>query len=271
MFKKLLHEPLIHFLLIGGFIFFLYSFSSASAQDSNKDILISKEQIKQLSFRWEKKHFREPTTQELSQLIEQKIYEKIMVDEAIALGLDKNDLIINRRLMQKVEFISTDLVQLDEPTQEELLAYLKKHSKDFALESTISFKQLYFKTYQEAINFQKTLNTVDASTKKYTNNFMLKSMQTKRSKKEVSARFGKKFSDKIFNLKTNLWQEPLPSAYGFHLVYIMKKEENKTPSLDAIRAIVKSEYLNKKREELNQKFYQDLRKNYTIKTQKPNE
>ena len=266
MLKRLLHEPLIHFLLIGGLIFSIFSLKNPTTQ-SQEIINISKAQIKQLQFRWQKKHFREPSKEELHQLIEQKIYEKIMVNEALGLGLEKNDPIINRRLMQKIEFISTDLAQLQDPSDKELLTYLQEHPKAFAKAPKISFKQLYFSTQEEALSFLKQLDTSDFKTGTYRNTFMLDTLQNKLTQQELSRNFGKHLAQEVFVLKEGTWQGPIRSGYGFHLVYITQKNTGELPPLDSLKQRLKKEWLNAKQKEINQAFYQDLRKNYTIKVE----
>ena len=57
-----------------------------------------------------------PTPEEMASLVESKIHEEILFREALAMGLDKDDAIIKRRLAQKMDFVIEDLATMLEPT-----------------------------------------------------------------------------------------------------------------------------------------------------------
>jgi len=89
----LLREPLLHFLLIGAALFLFYNLQNEGHIDNNR-IVISAAQINHLVTLWEKKRQRPPTQTELESMIQQQVREEVMVREALAMGLDKNDSII---------------------------------------------------------------------------------------------------------------------------------------------------------------------------------
>ena len=135
MFKKYLHEPLFHFLLLGALLFAFYSWSNKDTLDDTEStidtIVLTQVEVVQLSNQWEKSHSRLPTVEEKQELIDKAIYTKVMYKEALKMGLDKNDPVIRERLIQKMEFLSADMAQLIEPTDEELVAYMHQHADDF--------------------------------------------------------------------------------------------------------------------------------------------
>jgi hypothetical protein len=135
LFKKYLHEPLFHFLLLGALLFAFYSWSNKDTLDDTEStidtIIVTEEEVDQLSNQWEKSHLRLPTAKEKQELLDKTIYTKVMYKEALKMGLDKNDPVIRGRLIQKMEFLSADMAQLIEPTDEELIAYMHQHADDF--------------------------------------------------------------------------------------------------------------------------------------------
>ena len=136
MFKKYLHEPLFHFLLLGALLFAFYSWSNKGTLDDTESVIdtivVTEEEIVQLSNQWKKSHLRLPTAEEKKELLDKAIYTKVMYKEALKMGLDKNDPVIRGRLIQKMEFLSADMAQLIEPTDEELVTYMHQHADDFA-------------------------------------------------------------------------------------------------------------------------------------------
>ena len=78
---------------------------------------------------------RPPTREELEGLIRDRVREEVYYREAMAMGLDRDDPIIRRRLQQKMEFVTDDVAALAEPTDAELSEYLKTHAEVFRVRS----------------------------------------------------------------------------------------------------------------------------------------
>jgi hypothetical protein len=119
--KQWRKEPLLHFLVIGAMIFVFFSIANKEeAAVSGNKIIVSSAEIERLGYNWSKRWNRPPTETELQGLIESYIKEEVYYREALTLGLDQNDTILRRRLMQKMEFLSNDLAELNQPDETEL-------------------------------------------------------------------------------------------------------------------------------------------------------
>ena len=81
--KKILREPLLHFLLIGALLFLVYG--AVNTEQNENDILIDDNLINELAAKWELKRNRQPNLQELTGLIEQYIEQEVLYQEAIRL------------------------------------------------------------------------------------------------------------------------------------------------------------------------------------------
>ena len=86
---------------------------------------------------------RPPTQEEWEGLIRDRVRQEVFYREALALGLDKDDLIIRRRLQQKMEFVSDDVAAQAQPTDAELNAYLQAHPDSFRVDQRFTFRQVY--------------------------------------------------------------------------------------------------------------------------------
>jgi peptidyl-prolyl cis-trans isomerase C len=274
--NTLLREPLLYFLLIGAALFIIYDLQNENVSN-NKRIVISEVQVDHLITLWEKNRQRLPTQVELQGMIEQQIREEVMYREALAMGLDKNDRIVRRRLAQKVEFISADLATLVEPTDAELQDYLATNSEQFILPARINFEHVY-------INTSKHKNNVEAYAKRLLNeltqassdvdintigdSLLLDQQYEKQTEHDVSRLFGESFASKLFTLPAGNWQGPVQSGYGFHLVRINNKTENQQPELYTVRAKVRLEWLSQQRREMDKIFYNSLRQRYEIVVEK---
>ena len=119
--KELYKEPLLHFLVIGVLIFTLFSIVNKEEDIVfGIKIVVSSADIQRLSTSWARKWNRPPTETELQGLVESHIREEVYYREALALGLDKNDTVLRRRLMQKMEFLSNDIAEMNTPDETEL-------------------------------------------------------------------------------------------------------------------------------------------------------
>ena len=273
MLKKWLREPLLHFLLIGGLLFVVYGLRNEGLVDQGNRIEITEADINRLLIVWEKKRQRPPTQVELEGMIEQQIREEVMYREALVMGLEHNDPVVRRRLAQKVEFISADLVAQVEPTEAELGKYLASHSEKFELPGRINFLQIYLNTdkrgaavQEDAQQLLEQMRQADSKVDIATagDPIMFGQQHEQVTMREVSRLFGKDFASKLFALPVGNWQGPVLSGYGLHLVRIDNKTTARQPELDKVREKVRNEWFSQQRRTMDEAFYQSLRQRYEI-------
>jgi len=140
--KRLLREPLVHFLLIGTALFLAFDLAGKRDDGAPGTIVITREQLASLASGFTRTWQRPPTDEEMEGLIQNRLREEVFCREALALGLDKDDAVIRRRLRQKMEFVSEDLAAQGEPTDAELGAYLKEHPNEFRASTNGSVPEL---------------------------------------------------------------------------------------------------------------------------------
>ncbi|GMR18444.1 MAG: peptidylprolyl isomerase [Gammaproteobacteria bacterium] len=273
MFKKLLCEPLLHFLLIGASLFLIYGLQNDGITDQSKRIVFTGADINRLVLVWEKKRQRPPTQVELEGLIEQRIREEVMYREALAMGLDQNDSIVRRRLAQKVEFITADIAAQFEPTDAELEEYLARHTDKFEVPGRISFVHVYLNRDQRGENVQQdALSLLEQLSEPGSQKdimtagdpFMLGQQHNKMTRHDVSRLFGRDFTNRVFTLPPGSWQGPVSSGYGLHLVRIDDETAAVQPDLSAVRDKVYGEWQAQQRRDMDKAFYQSLRQRYEI-------
>jgi len=263
--KKWLREPLLHFLFIGAVLF--------GISDQSKRIVFTSADINRLVLLWEKQRQRPPSQAELQGLIEKQIREQVLYREALAMGLDKNDSIVRRRLAQKVEFISSDLAAQIEPSDKDLTDYLASHRDKFEIPGRISFVQIYLSTdkrgagvEQDASRLLLELKKVgaDVDITKFGDSFMFGQVHNQFTEYNVARLFGQVFAEKLLTLPISVWQGPILSSYGLHLLRIDNKIEASQPDLATIRDKVRTEWMNQQRLIVDKAFYKSLRQRYEI-------
>ena len=268
--KKWHKEPLLHFLIIGTAIFAVFSIANKEeAADSGNKIVVSSAEIKRLSDSWSKRRNRPPSEIELQGLIDSYIKEEIYYREALSLGLDQNDTIIRRRLMQKMEFLSNDLAELDQPNETELNKYFVDNENKYKIPARISFTHIYFsldKRGARALEDSKlVLTELDAPrAPELGDRFMMEYDFVRDTPSEVTRLFGSGFAEQLFALETNTWQGPIASGYGYHLVRINEKIDARVPELASVIEKVRTDFMFEQRQKTNKEIYDKFKERYEI-------
>jgi len=273
--KRILKEPLLHFLLLGVAIFVAYGFVSNSTGGRSEPgkIVITQGQIEHLATAFARTWQRSPSAEELEGLVRDRVREEIYCREAMALGLDKDDTIIRRRLRQKMEFVYDDIATQVEPTEAELNAYLQAHRGAFRLEPRFTFRQVYLNPEKHGENVSRDAAQLLAQLKPageesdasaLGDSFLLERTFAAVPGSEVAKQFGEKFAAELAKLPPGQWQGPIESGYGVHLVLVSERTEGRLPMLAEVRGAVRREWDKSRRLEMNEKFYQELLKRYTV-------
>lgn len=271
----LLHEPLLHFLIIGAALFFLFSQVNTSTSDNDNQIVISPADLDTLASAWLKRMGRPPTAQEREQQLEHYIHQQVLYREAIKMGLQQNDVIIQRRLAQKMEYLFNDLSFISEPTDAELQKFLSTHRSDFTLPAMRSFKQIYLDPEQHKNNISNEIMLILKQLNTGTNAIGLGDRSllpfefTNETEKTIASMFGNSFASRLFafpatDLENNNWQGPIKSEYGTHLIQIKTANKEHLPALPEIHDRVSTRWYEDKREQANKLFYQSLYQRYEI-------
>jgi hypothetical protein len=278
--KSLLREPLVHFLLLGLALFALDAWlRPTSPVPTRSEIVVSEARIRNLGQNFRRTWQRPPTREELDGLVESFIREEVMVREALALGLDRDDAIIRRRLQQKMEFVSEEAAGLAAPSDEELTAYLKANAAAFTTEPRATFVQVYLDPRKRAATLDadakrllEALNRAGASADVANSGdrlLLLEPRYAAAPQSEVARLFGTEFAAALPRQPVGRWVGPIASGYGLHLVRIESIEPGGAPALEAVRPLVEREWTNAQRQDLSKALYDKLRAKYTVTVRMP--
>ena len=276
--RRILREPLIHFLLGGALLFLLFEWKTRGAPQRPGEIIVSSARIEVLSRAWARTWQRPPTPDEVKSIIEEHIREEIYYREALALGLELDDTIIRRRLRQKMEFLSEDFQPVGDPGDSELDAFLQARTDRFREPALLTFRHIYFSPDRRgdaaSVEAQRALAGLTPETKAATvetlgDPFFLPREFDSSSETDIARVFGQEFVPKLLALTPGEWSGPLLSGFGYHLVLVAKRVEGRAPALDEIRDRVLSEWQFAERKKGAEAFYQRLRAQYTVTVEMP--
>jgi hypothetical protein len=273
--RRLLREPLLHFLLLGIALFGVYGLVRDRAPDRTGRIVVTQSQIEHLVIGFTRTWQRAPTSEELTGLVEDRIREEVLYREAVSMGLDRDDTIVRRRLRQKLEFLIPEAAsQIAPPTDDELAAYLDRHAHQYRGEPTISFEHVFFdrarrgkaarENAEAALTrlngrdgFAVDLDTVgDAS--------LLPSELTGAAESEVARLFGGTFSQRLMEISPGRWAGPLESGYGLHVVLVREQSPGRKPEMANVREDVLRDLQAERRKEALDGAYARYRARYAV-------
>ncbi len=209
--KSLWREPLVHFLLIGAALFLFYGLVDERGYEAQNRIVVNDAQVEQLMANFKRTWMRPPTQDELAALVENHVRDEVFYREALAMGLDQNDMIVRQRLRTKLEFILEDLSSKN-ATDEVLAVYLKQHPDKFRTETQLSFRQVFLDSGKrkdlaaDAKILLAELNKGSAP-ESLGDSSMLPGEFSLASQSEIARPFGERFSAEMIKLNLRLDRE----------------------------------------------------------------
>jgi hypothetical protein len=271
-FRALLREPLVHFLAIGSLLFVAYAALNDESEDERGTIVVSRGRIEHLAAGFTRAWQRPPTAQELSGLVDDYVREEVYYREAIAMGLDRDDTVIRRRLRQKLEFLLDDAAAA-EPSDAELEAFRQLHASRFRDEPRITFDHVYLdpRTRGEALGVE-----IDALRTRLARGVtgdalealgdatLLPRSLASVTRRDVEQQFGPRFAGALDALALSDWHGPIRSAYGVHLVRITQRVEADMPPLATVRDAVHREWMNQQRRLAGEAYFRKLLDRYSV-------
>ena len=275
-FRRLLHEPLVHFLVAGFFLFAGYRtlHPDQARSDTGNRIELTADDLRQLEVTWMAQWRRPPTPDEMNGLIETRIREDILYREAVALGLDKGDTIVKRRLAQKMEFLVDDVSAFRDPSVDELRAWYARNSQTFAQPARLSFRHIYFsmdggaeRARLDATRTFERLAQMRAGAPVAAgigDQFMFQNYYDDRLPEQIASVFGTQFAESLFQLKPGSWQGPLESGLGWHVVFITTVAPGRIPAFDEIEPEIKSAWIAEQRVESRRRAFAAIKARYEI-------
>jgi len=266
--QRLLREPLLHFLALGGLIFVLFAAVSDPTPRPVNTIVIGSARIEQLSKSFQAVWGRPPSADELSGVIDDAVREEVYYREALALGLDTNDTIVRRRLRQKMEFLTDSGAALLEPVAGELEAHLLANEEAFQRGPRVAFEQIYLGQNPGQESTQRLLSDLQVNSVADLSSLGERSMLPAElglsSPAAVDGVFGEGFFVRLAELPPGLWSGSVVSGFGVHLVRIGERLAARTPTLEEAREAVLRDWKAAKASELRELYYAELRERYVV-------
>ncbi len=270
-------HPLFHFVVFGlllAIVFFLLAGFPTDGEESSR-IVVTDGDVNQLRAAHFRQWKREPTPEELRGLLDRYVREEVLYREALARGLDKNDMTVRRAMAQKLEFIGSSQAQGEEPTEAEMQAYFSLRQERYRQPARASFAQIYISTDDRSAAESReialdiltriqgrSLDQLDLET--LGDPLMLDPYFRDKDERQIATLFGGTFADSLMQVPSGEWAGPLASGYGLHLVYLTEKQASFIPEWSAMQAAIRQDMEREAGEAARELFYTEILRNYDV-------
>jgi hypothetical protein len=273
--KRLLREPLLHFLVAGGLLFGVYAWINPSdlyARGTEaRQVRIGEGEVRWLVETWSRQWRRAPTPDELRSLVSELLKEEILSREAREMRLDEGDTIVRRRLAQKLDFLLRDTARLAEPKEDELWRLYNAHPERFQAAARVSFTQIYFspqrrkhaagdaKTALERLSGTKL---VDAAT--LGDPSLVEPTVRDADERAIAAAFGPGFAKAVLALAPGAWHGPIESGYGVHLVRVTQAAPLQPLPFEEVKAQLLELWREQQHRETEERYIRRVMDKYEV-------
>jgi len=269
--KRLLGEPLLHFLALGALIFAVNAVLHPSQAGDPHRIAIGKADIERVRALYAQQWGAPPADADMPKLVENYLRSEILAREGASLGLMADDAVVRNRLVQKMEFLLQDISAIAQPSEAEMAAWLAAHADRYRVPERLVFRHIYFspslrgdRTDGDARAMLASLTPAKTAPDPAGDPFMLAADPEPRSGADIARDFGADFAAALFALPAGSWQGPVRSALGIHLVRIDQRLDARLPPLGEIRDRVHDDMMAERFQTASDAAYARIRAKYTV-------
>ena len=272
MLRRLVREPLLHFLFLGGLLFVLFGRGATESPAGGTEIVVAAADIERIAAGFSTTWQRPPSDDELRGAINDYIREEVLYRTGLSLGLDKDDTIVRRRIRQKMDFFLEDTV--GKPDAAELQAFFDANADKFRVEPRISFRQIFLSSKRndpkaDAEALLPRLVALGPNAQGGGDPLILPETFGPTPLSQIDAQFGEGFGGELSTVEPGRWAGPLKSAYGFHLVLVTTIEPSRIPPFEEVRDAVQREWFAARRAAVLDEQYQKLQARYHVRVEVP--
>ena len=261
------HMMLAGFAVVAAAIGFL-EWRSPPA-DADKTIRVTQAQRDFVREQISQTHTSGLSIQNVDQALKTWVEEEMLYREGMRLGLDKNDLIVKRRVVAKMRFLLEDMTPLPEPTEAQLQQWLTDHPSLYQTDQQAQFEHLFFSRGKRGDNALEDaratrVRLLRGDTVERMDPFPLDARTAPLTADRMQRELGTALAKTVLSLPQNEWSEPLNASTGVHLFRVTRVVEGRTMTLQEAAEAVKNDFLTQQRKVVNDAALAALRSTYRI-------
>lgn len=263
-------DPLFHFMILGGLLF-AAGLAWRHAHDPNR-IVVDRFTLDRIAVGYRQRFGEPPSPQALRLAVAEYVGDEVLYREGVAQGVEKDDEIIRRRIIQKMRFLQEDRTLAPTPSEAALRRYYGEHRAQYITAPQASFSHVYFSTdggeaaaRRRAEQVRAALVRGESSATAGGDPFPDRSSFSNLNETDAERVFGKSdFSRALFTLEPGIWSRPVASGFGVHLIHVDHRSAASVAPFEAVRARIAADYAQDTQNSRNDQAIRNLEARYTI-------
>jgi peptidyl-prolyl cis-trans isomerase C len=261
----------VHVVLLGVVLFGVHRW--VAPPRASQEIVVPADALAGMREDFRRRTGRMPSATDEKAMLDAYVDDEVLVREGLALGLDRGDIIVRRRLIQKMEFLLENTDPVPPPTDAELETYLQAHADRYASPARVSFTHVFVSSQRAG---ERAASEADALRAQLDGGadpsalgdpFLRGREFRLHSQGELAGIFGAPFAAAVFALPESVWSAPIRSTFGTHVVRVTEKRPGTAPVLAAVRDRVQHDWREERRETLNREARTRLRSHYVVRVE----
>jgi hypothetical protein len=266
--RRLLREPLTYFVLVGGLLFLARPDDRGGRLDDTT-IVITPAIVELLKTQYVANNKAQPTDAELDRVVDRFLEEEVLLRYARSLGLDENDAVVRRRLVQKARITIEDAEPLPDPDEYQLRDYYDRHAETYLRPARVSFRHVFLPRDDPAtddVRCEQIRSRLEQGADPATlgQPFALGHEKIAQTRDDVQRVFGESMADALLRVDTGIWVGPFRSRYGCHIARVDARQAAYVPPFEELRERVATDWRRAERERRNRAAYARLRERYEV-------
>lgn len=165
--------------------------------------------------------------------------------EALALGMDRSDLVIERRLADRMAARIRSEGLGEPPSEAVLRRWYAQHRARWERAPAVSFTHVFVSRQRHGIETEARARAVSTALRAQAvgpeaapargDPFALGARVPLRRAPDLASAFGAGFAAAVLAVEPGAWSEPIPSSYGLHLVWVHERRAGGLAPFEAVR------------------------------------
>jgi hypothetical protein len=197
-----------------------------------------------------------------------------LLTRARELGLHQDDVVVRRILVQKMRLLGSTLPPEERASETDIRARYERERERFREPDRMSGVHVFLSSDRRAGRAAEKARTLRGRLEReglapdeavgLGDPFPLGHRLERRSARDLTRTFGKRFGPTVMAQPTGRWSEPIESAYGHHLIFVEATYPGEIPPLEAVAERLRHTIDQEHGEARLKAFLADLRARYEV-------